>query len=617
MKLTLRSKILIILLLVCSLLGGTAYFIYHQVLLPSFLDLERQHIESNITRVVHALENELDHISILANDWAAWDDTYKYIVDHNSEYEISNLSDTGFSNNQLNLIYLIDNSGRKVWGKFFGEDFETTIPIQPFDQNQFSADFPFLKYRSDKVPLNEQQSSGLILTDAGLMLCAARPIIDSNGNGPSRGTLIMGRLLSQDMVQKISRLTDIDFKAMPVAKLLNSSRTEKSSVENGENITFQASGDSLLASTIHKDILGKPALKITVTEQRHILDQGIKSLRMAMMLMAVGITLAMTLMMLILQGSVITPIKRITQNILSWRQSKRPWESLDMGKYVSIEICILAEEFGLLLESLDNKIIKLAKHQNQLELLVDEKTQNLRDAQAELLQRERLSTLGRLTATVSHEILNPLATVRNACFLIHKGTESNDPETINRALELAERNIRRSITIVEELNSYARIKQLNLTETPLDSWLKSVLDEQIIPDDINCELNLSSEIRATFDQEKLRQVVVNIINNGIDALQEISSQNKLLQISTRIQGSEYEIRFKDNGAGMSNETKERLFEPLFSTKNFGVGLGMIIVKNITEQHGGKIDIDSKEGEGTTIILRLPIIPQKKLKKSIQ
>ena len=119
------------------------FFIYRHVLLPSFLDLERQHIDSNVQRVVHALGNELEHLSVLTNDWAAWDDTYEYIIDENAEFEVSNLIDSTFSLNKLNLIYLIDTSGQKVWGKVFADDFETPIAVQPFDQNHFSPDFPF------------------------------------------------------------------------------------------------------------------------------------------------------------------------------------------------------------------------------------------------------------------------------------------------------------------------------------------------------------------------------------------------------------------------------------------------------------------------------------------
>ena len=250
--------------------------------------------------------------------------------------------------------------------------------------------------------------------------------------------------------------------------------------------------------------------------------------------------------------------------------------------------------------------IELAKHREQLELLIEERTSKLREAQEELLQSERLATLGRLTATVSHELRNPLATIQTALFSIEDSLENNNYSQVLRPLELAERSINRCVNIIEELNSYARVKDLDISEVSVDDWLRTVVEEQSLPENIRCELDLSSGVRASFDQEKLRQVAVNLIANAIHALQEKNSESKHLQISTHLLDDNYDIRFSDNGVGMSEDTKEKVFEPLFSTKGFGVGLGMVVVKNIVEQHQGNITIESKMGEGTTITLRLPI-----------
>ena len=250
--------------------------------------------------------------------------------------------------------------------------------------------------------------------------------------------------------------------------------------------------------------------------------------------------------------------------------------------------------------------IELAKYREQLEDLVEERTSELKEAQEELLQSERLATLGRLTATVSHELRNPLATIQTALFSVEDSLENNNYSQVLRPLELAERSISRCVNIIEELNNYARVKELNISDTSVDDWLRTVVEEQTIPDNISCELNLSSNVWASFDQEKLRQVAVNLITNAIHALQEKNSDSKKLQISTHILNDKYEIRFSDNGVGMSEEVKEKVFEPLFSTKGFGVGLGMVIVKNIIDQHQGEINIESKVGSGTTITLILPI-----------
>jgi signal transduction histidine kinase/HAMP domain-containing protein len=249
---------------------------------------------------------------------------------------------------------------------------------------------------------------------------------------------------------------------------------------------------------------------------------------------------------------------------------------------------------------------ELVKYRDQLQSLVEEQTHKLKKAQSDLIQRERLATLGELTATVSHELRNPLGTIQVALFSINDSLECNEPHRACRSLELAERNIGRCVNIIEELNDYARVKGLVISEGSLDDWLQSVFNEITLPEEIHCELDLSSGVQALFDQEKLRQVVVNLTTNAVHALLDEGSNGKLLQVSTRRLDGEYEIRISDNGIGMSDDTKEKMFEPLFSTKGFGVGLGMVIVKNIVEQHHGKISAESKTGEGTTITLCLPI-----------
>ena len=249
---------------------------------------------------------------------------------------------------------------------------------------------------------------------------------------------------------------------------------------------------------------------------------------------------------------------------------------------------------------------ELSRYRDQLELLVEDKTQKLKAAQAELLQRERLATLGELTATVSHELRNPLGTIQTALFSIGNSLNSKDPFRANRSLELAERSINRCVKIIEELNSYTRVKGLQLTVASLDEWLRGVLDDQVIPVEIQCELLLSCGTLVMFDQDKLRQVVINLVTNAVHALQDSDASSKHLQIATSSLSNEYQIQVRDNGIGMSNETMQKMFEPLFSTKGFGVGLGMVIVKNIVEQHRGRITVESEPGEGTVVTVCLPI-----------
>lgn len=254
---------------------------------------------------------------------------------------------------------------------------------------------------------------------------------------------------------------------------------------------------------------------------------------------------------------------------------------------------------------------ELVKYRDHLQKLVDSQTQQLKDAQSRLIQKERLTTLGRLTATVSHELRNPLGTVRNAVFSLSDELDDSLPEHLLRLLSLAERNIVRCVEIIEDLLDYTRVKELVFTETVLSQWLQDQAAEYLFPEGIEYELEFASGPPVFIDQEKLRQVFVNLLTNASDALLDEESSGNRIKISTQFFDEDYVIRVQDNGIGMSEEILAEVFEPLFSTKGFGIGLGMVITKNIVEQHHGTIEITSSPGKGTTVSLHLPNCPRVK------
>ena len=259
---------------------------------------------------------------------------------------------------------------------------------------------------------------------------------------------------------------------------------------------------------------------------------------------------------------------------------------------------------------------ELGRYREHLEELVEERTRELEEAQMELVRKERLSALGQLTATVAHEIRNPLGTVRNAIFALGDVTGPDADGEIKFALQLAERNIIRCDNIIRELLDYTRSRELQLELTHIDTWLNEVLDEQAIPKGIVCVRELTCDVEIPLDREYLRRAVINVVENGIDALQDEQSPGNRLTVSTHIVGKQpdlgLEIRVSDTGCGIPANVLDRIFEPLFSTKTFGVGLGMSVVKSIMDHHGGRIKIQSRESadagqpRGTTVILWLPI-----------
>ncbi|MEE8456073.1 MAG: ATP-binding protein, partial [Limibaculum sp.] len=229
--------------------------------------------------------------------------------------------------------------------------------------------------------------------------------------------------------------------------------------------------------------------------------------------------------------------------------------------------------------------------------------------ESELLRRERLATLGQLTATVSHELRNPLGVVRTSVFILRDSLKDVAPR-VGRSLERIERSVVRCDRIIDELLDFTRIAELEPVPTPIGDWLAGVLDEQALPEGI--VLRRDFELPGTtiaFDRDRLRRAVINVFENACQAMlgegkPGPAADEHVLRVCTQARAGRVEVAFEDQGPGIPTEVYGRIFEPLFSTKGFGVGLGLSVVKQIMEQHGGGIEVETEIGRGTTVRLWL-------------
>lgn len=235
----------------------------------------------------------------------------------------------------------------------------------------------------------------------------------------------------------------------------------------------------------------------------------------------------------------------------------------------------------------------------------------LEETKKELLISEKMATLGRLTATVSHELRNPLGTIRASVFSIEKRLKGQDVKVI-AALERAERNIKRCDLIIDELLNYSRVQELMLEPAMLDVWVKEVLDETKQPSGILIKAELSSGAIIEIDQERFRRCLINILTNAYQAIEEKGADEPgYVTVSTRKEDNVIQLEISDNGIGFDMAIKSKLFEPLFSTKAFGVGLGIPISRQIIEQHGFQMDMRGEPGKGASVTITIPVLKKNK------
>ena len=271
-------------------------------------------------------------------------------------------------------------------------------------------------------------------------------------------------------------------------------------------------------------------------------------------------------------------------------------------KAIAVAQGIAEAEYCLpyLLEQSKKIYQQLKKSHNQLKM----SHQELEQAQAHLLRTEKLASIGQLSAGVAHEINNPLGTIMIYAHLLLKGMDKDDPRIEDIELIIGEAN--RAKEIVQGLLSFAR-------ETKLRQGLMNVSDllEDVLSLVINQSLFHNIRIEKSFvqdmpiivaDETKLKQVFLNIILNAAQAME----GNGKLTISTIIDKKHIKVKIQDTGPGIPPENMGKLFSPFFTTKEKGTGLGLAISYGIVERHGGKIDVDSELGKGSTFIISLPI-----------
>jgi signal transduction histidine kinase len=241
-----------------------------------------------------------------------------------------------------------------------------------------------------------------------------------------------------------------------------------------------------------------------------------------------------------------------------------------------------------------------------------ETTRKLRDSQDKLARNERLSALGQIAGSVSHELRNPLGTIRNSMGMVRQLT-ANKGLGVERALDRIERSVQRCDVIVGDILEFSRVQELKREETSIDAWLTEMLDEHEVPAAVAFQRDLGADALVMLDRTRFRQVFVNLIDNAVQAMLDpewasTADRPATMIVRSEAAGPHVRVSVIDNGPGIAADKLGRIFEPLFTTKVKGVGLGLPTVRKLVEQHGGTIGVESTVGEGTTFTVWLPRQP---------
>ena len=305
-----------------------------------------------------------------------------------------------------------------------------------------------------------------------------------------------------------------------------------------------------------------------------------------------------------------TGVQKVTSGDLNFELAVR--SSDELGE--------LARSFNIMTDELKDAQEEITNWTLTLEDLVEERTAQLKRAQENAIQTEKMASMGRLAAIVAHEINNPLAGIRTYAKLMLKRSEelfTGDAVKYIQYLDTIESESARCGEIVRSLLQFARPTKPRIKKHDINAIVRETLrlvQHQI--DLLNIEIKLDLDFQspqASCDDQKIKQALVALLLNACDAVQ---NDTGFIAISTHImaQKNKVGICIQDNGVGMDEETRSHMFEPFFTTKtvspeheaSLNSGLGVSVVYEIVKSHNGSIDVESELGKGTSITICLPL-----------
>ncbi|MEO2018902.1 MAG: two-component regulator propeller domain-containing protein [Fuerstiella sp.] len=239
----------------------------------------------------------------------------------------------------------------------------------------------------------------------------------------------------------------------------------------------------------------------------------------------------------------------------------------------------------------------LDRHHRETEIV----EAKLDDLSKQLVWKTRLATIGQMTASIAHEIGNPLGAVRNATFLLKKKLSTGDAKQAVY-LDIIDSEVNEANRVIRDMLEMARSKKPAKTSFDLPSVVREVFDRAAVNTSAQLEFDCPAERNMIFaDRNQMRQVIGNLLSNSIQAM----DGNGEVRVELREDGRHDLLFVQDSGPGIDAEHHAQLFEPLFTTKAKGTGLGLAICRQIVEGHGGTIELQGHNSSGALFCIRLP------------
>ena len=339
-----RAKVTLLLALLFTALIGAQWAIQQRLVLPRFEELERTAARTDMQRVELAIERELQNLAAAASDWGNWVDTWRYMNRPNREYERANLTDNAVRTLRVDYIALIASDGRFVWTRALdplsGERIEIRLN---HDDHLESA---WTRALSGGV-----SASGLIDTNAGVLLASGAPILDGFSHGPSRGMVIVGRLFDEAEKARIGNQAQVEL------KLRRWRAGSEAQPESANDTRLRTTATTIEVEHALRDLSGRPLLSASIAVPRTISSQGAQAVRYSTLSVSVAAAIVLAALIFLVGRIVLGPLSKVTDHAERIAAADDLSARLDSTR---------RDELGTLAASIDNMVERLAQSRREL-----------------------------------------------------------------------------------------------------------------------------------------------------------------------------------------------------------------------------------------------------------
>ncbi len=565
---------------------GVIYLVASRTMLSGFSQVEVNLIHRNAERGEQAVEEIVEQVATKLSDWSNWDDTYAFVEDHNEAYIKSNLAAQSLSNLGLRFMLFLDLDGKLVEGMGLSPEDESKVAELPHGLAELiAAGHPLFR----TTELNSVQS-GLLTLPEGIFAVAARPIQNSQAEGPVRGTIVFGHLIGESDLKAMSERLRMQVTLQPVATIEDPATQARATrlLADPAPLASIMGEDEIVGSAILKNLDGQPAYLVEATTPRFVWTQAKATAGLLLGMLATAGAGAVVAMLLVLRVVVLRRLATLHEAVGNIGTSR------DLDRRVPVE--------GT------DELAGFARTVNDLLDIVDRTGKELQAAKesAEYANRAKSEFL----ANMSHEVRTPMAAILGYADLLAEHTSAPDFDP-QESVETIRRNAKHLLTIINDILDLSKIEagrmqveRLSCSPSQIALEVAELLGEHAERKGLELRTELATPIPAEMrsDPTRLRQILLNLTGNAIKFT---ATGSVTLRFACDPTAELLIVDVVDTGIGITDLQRERLFTAFSqadaSTSRVfgGTGLGLVISRRLAQLLGGDLQLAASGAQGST------------------